>query len=272
MQNKRTLVDIVICVYNRFDLLQQCIDSIPAAVDGGFEYNLILVDNGSEKMTAKSFYHSLDDSNLTVIYNNKNLGFPSASNRGAARKSSPLIFMLNSDVILMPGSLNLLVKDMDDPKIAVAGMKLLFPGDVSDRGLNHYIRPSGKVQHVGITTNIAGELFHIFSGWDSDHPKVNAVRDVYMVTGATMLIRRSVWTQIGGFFLGYGLGTYEDAELCVSARKMGYNIVVNTDAVALHYVGATAETYQIAYPINSNKVLFLQRNGGALVWDEYKYW
>jgi len=201
-----TLVDIVICVYNRFDLLQQCLDSIPASVDGAFEYNIILVDNGSQKEAAKDFYYSLDKSNITVVYNNKNLGFPSASNRGAARKSSPLILMLNSDIILTPESLKILVKEMDDPKVAIAGMKLLFPHDVADKRLYTGIRPAGKVQHVGLTTNIIGELFHIFVGWDSDHPKVNSIHDVYMVTGAVMLIRRSVWTKIGGFYLGYGLG------------------------------------------------------------------
>jgi len=85
----------------------------------------VLVDNNSDKEEAKKFYGELDRS-ITFIRNQENFGFAKACNQGARRKNSPLLFFLNSDVILQPNSVEYMIKDMDDPQIAVCGMKLLF--------------------------------------------------------------------------------------------------------------------------------------------------
>jgi len=266
------LLDIVICVYNRFDLLTKCLGSITNAVGGKFEYNIVLVDNNSDKEEARKFYSELDPQQYTIIRNQENLGFPKACNQGARRKSSPLLLMLNSDVILWENSLDYMVQAMDDPKIGVCGMKLLFPEDSLGLQSNAVVRPPGKVQHVGIVMNIRTDVFHIYLGWDANHPKVNAMRDVDFVTGAAFLTRRHIWNKIGGFYEGYGTGTYEDVDFCLLSKKLGYNTIVKTKAVGYHYTGATAEKYQIAYPLNQNRLLFLQRWQGELIWREAEVW
>jgi GT2 family glycosyltransferase len=268
---KTKLLDIVIAAHGRFDLLTKCLNSIPNAVNGKFEYNIVLVDNASDKDEAREFYSGLDGS-YTIIRNQENLGFPKACNQGARRKTSPLILMLNSDVILWDNSLTYMVETMDDPNVGICGMKLLFPEDLGGLQSTNAIRPRGKVQHVGIAMNIRTEVFHIFLGWDADHPKVNAMRNVNMVTGAVMMIRRNVWNKVGGFLEDYGLGTHEDVDFCLSARKMGYNVVVETKAVGYHYTGASAESANIHYPLNQNRLLFLQRWQNELEWDEIRFW
>jgi GT2 family glycosyltransferase len=270
-QQKPKLLDIVIAVHNRFDLLTKCLGSIANAVGGKFEYNIVLVDNNSDKKDAMEFYNHLD-TNCSVIRNQENLGFPKACNQGARRKTSPLILFLNSDVILWENSLTYMVEAMDDPKVGVCGMKLLFPEDLGDLQSSNIIRPRGKVQHVGIAMNIRTEAFHIFLGWDANHPKVNAVHNVSMVTGAALMVRRSLWNRVGGFLEAYGMGQFEDCDLCLSIRKMDYNVIVETKAVGYHYTGATAEKYQINYPTNQNRLLFLQRWQDTLSWDEWEKW
>lgn len=267
------LLSIVICVYGRFDLLQKCLDAIPNAA-GSIAYNIVLVDNNSpDQEEANVFYNNLrDDPKIAVLRNKQNLGFPRACNIGARRCNSPLLLMLNSDVILQPDSINLMVKALDDPKIGAVGMKLLFPDDAGELRQNVGVRPSGKVQHVGLATNVRGEFFHVFLGWSPDHPKVNKVRDAYAVTGAALMTRKYLWNKIGGFNEDYGMGTYEDVDYCLTVRDLGYNIVVETKAVGVHYTGATAEKYGIPYPMDMNRLLLLRKWAKKLNWTEYNHW
>jgi GT2 family glycosyltransferase len=187
------------------------------------------------------------------------------------RGTSPLVFFLNSDVILDAGSMNYLVRAMDEPKVGVAGMKLVFP-EHTDLPQDEVQRPAGKIQHIGLATNIRAEVFHQFLGWSENHPKVNALHDMYAVTGAALMTRRWLFNSAGKFNEAYGRGTYEDVDFCLTVRKMGYNVVVVPEARGIHHTGATAVKYQISYPMNENRTIFLQRWQKELDWTEFKNW
>lgn len=262
----KALVDIVIPVYGRFDLLKQCLASIPKAA-GKVPYTVTIVDNNSPNRG--DFYlrpdSGYDLSNINVISNDSNKGFIGACNQGARRGRSPLIFFLNSDVILEPESISELAKTMDNPEIGVAGMKLLFPDatQLQESGLNPHMRPAKLVQHAGLTTNIRGEVVHAFMGWSSENKKVNTVSDVMAVTGAALITRRDLFKRIGGFDKDFGMGTYEDVSLCMSVRKLGYNVVVNPKAEGTHFVGASSEKYETLFPLNQNYQIFVNK------WRDY---
>jgi GT2 family glycosyltransferase len=160
-----------------------------------------------------------------------------------------------------------MVKQMDYPENAICGMKLIFP-EVTDLPSNNLTRPPGKIQHIGLTSNIRGEMVHVFLGWSPDNPKVNRMHDVYAVTGAAMLIRRSLFIKAGKFYEGYGHGTYEDVDLCLTIREMGYNVVVEPKAEGYHYTGATSMKYNIGFPIQYNQIIFMQRWASKLDWCE----
>jgi len=266
-QKPQKLIDIIIPVFNGFSILKECLQSIEAAANG-LLYNIIVVDNGSTEEPV-GFYDNLGIP-VEVIRNKSNLGFPRACNIGTNRKRSPLIFFLNSDVILDPGSLDLLVRELDNPLVGVAGMKLVFPDDA--KGLNPNIRPAGKIQHIGLSINIHTKPIHHFVGWSEDSPKVNRLREVTAVTGAAMLTRRNLWTKIGGFDEEYGMGTYEDISYCLEATKLGYNIHVVPEARAIHYTGATAEKNSIGFNLQMNHIIFIRKYIDVLNWSEYLAW
>ena len=262
----QTLVDICIPVMGRFDLLGKCLDAIPSAV-GDIIYRVYLFDNDSPREEANEFYSTLDGF-IRVIRSKHNLGFPKACNRMANAGKSPLIFLLNSDVVLDTGSVDLLVREMDNPKTGVVGMKLVFPDNPGELEPNR--RPAGKIQHIGLTTNIRTEVIHAFMGWSHDHPRVMAQREVFAVTGAALMTRRSIWSRAKGFDEAYGGGTFEDVDFCCAVRDMGYNIVVEPKASAVHYTNATAEKYGIGFPLHQNQMIFMQRWGSKLTWWHYR--
>jgi GT2 family glycosyltransferase len=262
----QTLVDICIPVHGQFELLEKCLDAIPDAI-GDIPYKIYIFDNNSPVDEIGSFYADLDKS-IRVIKNKVNIGFPGACNRMVAAGKSPLIFLLNSDVILHEGSIDKLVKVMDEPKVGVVGMKLIFPEDAEDFSVG--ARAAGKLQHIGLTTNIRAEVFHAFIGWNPDHERINAQKEVFAVTGAALMTRRHIWREAQGFFEGYGMGTYEEVDFQMIVRELGYNILVEPEASGLHYTGATAERYGLGYNLQNNQMLFMQRWGSKITWWQWQ--
>jgi len=267
----RTLVDIIIPVHNRFDILDECIKSIPEALKD-IPYHIYIYDNGSERVDADKFYAVLDKSKVSITRSGINLGFPKACNSAFRKGRSPLVFFLNSDVILEPDSVDKLVRTMDDPGIGVAGMKLVFPtlGQTAKAKLDINGRPAKQLQHIGLVTNIRGRVGHAFSGWSADHPKVNAVSDIMAVTGAALMTRRILFSKLGMFWEGYGAGTWEDVDYCLTVGSTLFKadtlfrVIVVPEAVATHYTGATAAYYDIGFPMGENYQKFLLRWKGRL--------
>jgi GT2 family glycosyltransferase len=195
------------------------------------------------------------------------LGFPAAANKLMKQGVSPLQLFVSDDVILHPNCINTLIKRMDDPTIGLCGLKLLFPDNSTEPG-----RPAGKVQHVGHVMNIRGEIEHIFVGWDATHPKTCISRECFSVTGASFIVRRALFLQVHGFYEGYGKGTYEDVDLCISIRNLGKRIFIDTDATAYHYVGATVKLLNQGFPLQNNRGILQQRHLNDFVWDSWQYY
>ena len=270
------LVSIIIPVYGRFDLLKKCLDAIPDAL-GDLSYEVIIIDNASPIEEKGDFYpKAVLPPNTKVIFNSKNMGFPAACNKGFKLCSGALLFFLNSDVILNKGSIEILVRAMDSPGVGVAGMKLLFPseGELSEAQLKHSVvqRSPDTIQHVGLFTNIHGDVTHMYLGWRADHPRANKLRDVFAVTGAAFMTRKQLYKELGGFDEIYGMGTYEEVDFCMKVKEQHLKIIVEPAAVGIHYTGATGEKFQMAFPLNKNRTVFTQRWYNKLVWSEWQAW
>ena len=264
----KALVDVVIPVLGRFDLLAKCLDALPEAF-GEHPYRVYIFDNGSEKAEANEFYAKLDLSKHSVIRYSSNVGFPRACNIAFGKGRSPLAFFLNSDVILSPGSVDYLVRAMDDPKTAVAGMKLLFPSEqaTQEAELTTGNRPGNTLQHICLAVDIKGMIGHAFVGWDADHPKVVNIKHTFpgmMVTGAALLTRREVFRKAKMFDEDFSPGTFEDCSFCLTVQEMGYNVVTVPEAVGVHYTNATAEQLKIGFPIQENYYKFMQKWRGKI--------
>ena len=257
------LLSVIIPVHGRFDLLEQCLSALPDAARD-VPYKVILIENASPKEEADPFYARISSA-FAVIRNKTNLGFPKACNQGARKALTPLLFFLNSDVILKPGAISNMVKALDDPNIGIVGAKLIFPHGTQSG-------PEGKVQHVGLATDIRGEWVHLFIGWNPDNAKVRAVRDVLAVTGAALMTRRSIYNQVGGFDEAYGVGTYEDVDYCLKVRLTGKNVIVEQAAVGEHWTNATARAYSLSFPLNQNKSIFMSRWINKYPWSAWLHY
>lgn len=214
---------IVIPVWNRVDLTEQCLAKL-AEVTDGVTFEVILVDNGSTDKTPELFAALGGD--VRVLRNEENLGFAVACNQGARAARGRHVVFLNNDTIPLPGWLRAMVTELDTSADAgVVGSKLLYPDDT--------------IQHAGVA--FARDIpvpFHVFHRAPADLPAVNRRRELNCVTGACLAVRRELFLQLDGFDEGFRNG-YEDVDFCLRVRKAGWKVVYQPQSVLYHLESQT---------------------------------
>ena len=230
------LLSIIIPLYNGVVFTRRCLDSLSAHADPTL-YELILVDNASSDATSH-LLNSLPPS-VTVIRNATNLGFAHACNQGAWAATTPYILFLNNDTVVTPGWLATMIEACG-PDVGIIGCRMLYP--------------DGTIQHAGIEL-INGIPDHPYRHQPADMPAANTARDLDMVTGACLLIRRELFLQLAGFDEVYRNGV-EDVDLCLRAREAGYRVVYQPKAMIYHHEGQSSGRFD---HVDRNLRFFIDR-------------
>lgn len=272
---RRSLVDVALLTAGYVDppIFRECVSAIKRemqTVDSSF----YVFRSGNVPETREAYDEILDTiENAHVKHSSEKLGFPAGANRVIRAGTSPLVLFVSDDIILHEGTLKKLVATMDNPQIALCGLKLIFPPDSTDP-----TRPAGRVQHIGHAIDIRGEITHPLINWKPNNPRCCVSREVQSVTGAAFIVRRHVFLRAGGFFEGYGKGFFEDVDLNLRIRtmpwneKQNYKIWLNAEATAYHYTSATWLKKQEPLPMDVNKMIMHQRVGRLMQNDSWSFW
>jgi GT2 family glycosyltransferase len=266
MSNQKPVLDIAVLTAGRVDLFDRCIHEILHQMKP--EYRIQVFNNGSPSQDYEEIYKTLPEGSI-VKRTNQNLGYPGGANNAIRAGSSPLVLFVSDDIFLDDGTIEQLVKRMnDESSIGLCGLKLRFPPESKDP-----TRPAGRVQHVGHAVNIRGDIVHPMIGWTTENPRTNISREVMSVTGACFIVRRQIFNQAGGFNTIYGTGYFEDVDLNLTIRKLGYKIFIDTEATAIHGVGETYKTKpDVQVQMQQNQQIFRSRHMNDLMWSEVDMW
>ncbi len=264
-KSKQFTMDIVVLTAGRVDLFEKCIDHILPQLTP--QRNLVIMNNGANTPEYAKVYSKIPDA--YIKRSNANLGFAAGANMGIKGGDAPLVMFVTDDVFLNPDAIDVLERRMADQSIGICGMKLLFPEGGDDSA-----RPSGKVQHIGMASNIRGEMIHPLIGWSPENPKCCISQEVLAVTGAAFMIRRDVYRIVGGFDTVYGKGYYEDMDLCFACRaKAGKRVFIDTDSVGVHGVAQTFKVSKEPAPnFQQNMNIFRSRWVSQTPWSEFNLW
>ena len=218
-------VSVVMPLLNNLALTRDCVASLQATLPRGLAHEIILVDDGSTDGT-REWLGTLG-APFRVVLNERNLGYAAANNRGVALARGRFLALLNNDLILTPQWL--------EPMLAAHRLLLWRAGLVGNIQRN---ARTDAIDHVGILVDHRGKPEHDRTPPSPWSRLFAPVRCVPAVTAACVLLRRSLWQQLGGFDEGYVNGG-EDVDLCFRARAIGRVNAVALRSVVRHHVSAS---------------------------------
>lgn len=224
-QHEDIAVSIIIPVYNHFDYTYACLQSIIANTVK-VSYEIIIADDSSTDLTS-DILKIVDG--VKVVRNDKNLLFLKNCNNAAKQATGKYILFLNNDTQVRSNWLYPLFYLLEtDDTIGMVGSKLLFP--------------DGTVQEAGGLIFKDGSAANYGRGRNSKLPELNYVRDVDYISGASIMIRRDLWQEIGGFDERFAPAYCEDSDLAFEVRKHGKRVVYQPASEVVHFEGISNGT------------------------------
>ncbi len=241
----RGLVSIVTLSWNAPQFTKMALESISRYTSEPYE--VIVVDNGSGPETL-SMLRAIDDPHVRVVYNEKNRGFGGGNNDGIAIAKGERIVVLNNDVIVTENWLDALLDPFDRmPSVGVTAPrsnKIVGDQEVIDASYNDL---EGMQAYARERTRRFAKR-----GFLTDR-----------AIGFCLCIDRRVIEQIGGFDERFGMGNFEDDDLCIRIRAAGYEIYVADDCF-IHHFGSqsfVANKVDYAATMETNWKKFAQKWG-----------
>ncbi|MEE4359571.1 MAG: glycosyltransferase family 2 protein [Desulfococcaceae bacterium] len=234
MKDIKINLSIIIVNYNTKNLLQKCLRSVLENTTG-ISFEIIVVDNnssdGSPDMVRRDFPHTL------LICNNKNVGFSKANNMAFRQAAGEYLLFLNSDTLIGKSAVQKMLDYMKiHNKTGIIGPKILDP---------QYRPTPSYMRFLDVSKLFLGsKLLKNFIDIEKNriHYPVydfNSTQSVEWISGACMLVRRNIFEKAGLFDENYFL-YFEDMDLCLQIKKLGYEIVYLPSAEIIHFFGASS--------------------------------
>jgi O-antigen biosynthesis protein len=224
------LVSIIIPTRNGLELLQRCIDSIFERTEYG-NYEILVVDNGSDDLALLDYLKSIAlKPNVRVLHDGRPFNYSQLNNGAVKVARGAVICLLNNDIeVISAGWLSELVSHALRPDVGAVGAKLLFP--------------DGTIQHAGILLNVTGIAAHAHKGFPRDahgyFSRANLIQNFSAVTGACLVVRKSVYQSVGGLNEAELAVAFNDVDFCMRIRDAGYRNVWTPYAELYHHESAT---------------------------------
>lgn len=227
-------VSIVVVAHNSGAMLSECITRALANAACG---ELVVVDNASDDGSVAALTN-IRDPRLRILPMQRNAGFAVACNHGAALTSQPWLLFLNPDALLAADTLaqtQVILTAQD--QIGVLGVDVR---DTDGRPESAARRRDPTLARMLYTQLARFPLFGRFAARGLElPPRDEQLSDVDAVSGAFMLLPRSVFKQIGGFDEGYFLHA-EDLDLCRRVRAQGWRVAIANRIAITHVQGTSS--------------------------------
>ena len=242
-------VSIIIPVYNKWGYTYNCLKSILSS-DTRCTYEIIIADDCSTDETAELEKYVV---NVTHVRNETNLNFLRNCNNAAGYARGKYILFLNNDTLVMKDWLQSLYDLIEsDATIGMVGSKFIYP--------------DGTLQEAG------GMLFSDGTGKNygrGDNPgkaPYNYVKDVDYISGASIMLPRALWNELGSFDERFAPAYYEDSDLAFKIREAGYRVVYQPKSELVHFERTSMSENGLVLN-ETNKAKFMEKWASELLRD-----
>ena len=252
-------LSIIIVNWNTSDLLARCLSSLEQEAFGDVapQCEVFVVDNastdGSRQRVRDEFLW------VSLIENEKNLGFAQANNLALAQAQGEFVLLLNSDTRLLPGALQALLAFMAaHPPAGACGARLLNADGSLQPSCQPMLTPEREFWRLSFLDMLLPRATYRMASWPVDQP-----RQVEIIKGACLLLRRAALDQIGRLDEAYFMYT-EEVDLCYRLAQAGWELWWVPQAQVIHYGGASSRQAAEAMYLQlyRSKVQFYRKFGG----------
>lgn len=237
------MVTVIIPVYGEIDYTLRCLASI-AAHPAQVAFEVIVVDDCSPDNSADILSHV---NGIRLLRNEKNQGFIRSCNTGASAAQGEYLYFLNNDTEVTPGWIDELVRTFEAfPGTGFAGSKLVYP--------------DGRLQEAGGIVWQDGSAWNFGRYQDPQLPIYNYAREVDYCSGASIMVPKVLFDELGGFDEHYLPAYDEDCDLALKIRDKGYRVIYQPLSTVIHFEGVTSGTDTSkgtkAYQVENTKKLY----------------
>ena len=259
-------VSIIIVNWNTHELLRACLNSINSF---GIGAETIVVDNGSTDGSVQMV--SDEFAWVRLIRNAENCGYARANNQAIKVCNRKFLLLLNSDAQLTDGALEKMVGCMEEnDKIGICGPRLIYPdgrdqwsyGDLPVL-LWEILGLIGVKRRKSLPRGTSRKS-------ESDQPLSCRMIEAGMLSGASMMVRHQMFTEIGlldeRFFM-----FNEEVDLCKRALRAGWKVVYVPGAMVVHVGGgSTGVTAERILRLFKGKLQYYDKHQGE--WACQRLW
>ncbi|MFA6426969.1 MAG: glycosyltransferase family 2 protein [Candidatus Magasanikbacteria bacterium] len=195
----------------------------------------IISDNGSKDGTVD--YIKKEFPNVKVVENNANIGFGPANNTGVEIAQGHYLLFLNPDMRVQEGSLDIMVKWMDEHvDVGIGSCKLVdTQGNFKpEAGPRRFPTVLNQIALILKLPHIFPKILDSYLMKDFDPEKE---QEVDTVRGAFMLMRREVVEKLGWAWDPRYFFWFEDVDICREVKKLGMKVMYTPVVTCVDYVG-----------------------------------
>ena len=221
------LVSLIIPTKNAQKLVMQCVESILEKTTYP-NYEIIIVDNASDDAQAIAYFKQLanEHSNIRVIRDDRPFNYSQLNNNAVQYTNGELIGLINNDIeVISPDWLGEMVSIALQKNVGAVGAKLYYPNNT--------------IQHAGVVIGLGGVANHVFKHAYRDSlgyfGRAKLISSYSAVTAACLIIKKSIFTEVGGLDEENLKVAFNDVDFCLKVRSAGYRNVWTSFAELYHH-------------------------------------
>ncbi len=185
------------------------------------------IDNGSILEETRKIKETFNEENKVRFFDYPMPFNYSAINNFAVQyaKGDHLILLNNDIEIITDDWIEAMLEHSQRTEVGAVGMKLLYPNN--------------RLQHAGVVIGINHSAGHAYKGYHREEPghfnRLNTVHNVSAVTGAALMVKRSLYEEMGGLNEFIWPVAFNDVDFCLRLREKNYLNIFTPYAVAYHH-------------------------------------
>ncbi|MAJ63284.1 MAG: hypothetical protein CL558_08340 [Alphaproteobacteria bacterium] len=224
LPKKPPLVSLIVPTKDQLKLTRGCIEGILERTDYD-NLEILLVDNNSEEPETLAYFASIGhDPRVRVLRYEQPFNFSAINNFAAAQAKGSVVGLINNDTeVIDSGWLTEMVSQALRPDVGCVGAKLYYSND--------------QVQHGGVIIGLGGIAGHSHKYYPRVSPgyfgRLVLAQELSAVTAACLLIRKSVYDEVGGLDEGLKVA-FNDVDFCLRVREAGYRNIFTPYAALYH--------------------------------------